>query len=52
MGKLTRVASLEEIVRSQDAFASIPDRPSLQIDTGTVSAEAAAQRIIDHYGCR
>ena len=46
--KITDVASLDEVLREHDVYASIPNRESLTIDVTTTSPEDAAGQIVDH----
>ncbi len=53
MGKLADVEIFRANQREKgDVFSPIPDRPSLAIDTTSLSPHEAAMRIIRHYGLR
>jgi hypothetical protein len=46
--KITDAASLDDVLREHDVYASIPNRESLTIDVGTTSPEDAAGQIVRH----
>ena len=46
--KIRDVASLDNVLREHDVYASIPGRDSLIIDAVAMSPEEAASRIVEH----
>ena len=47
-GKITDAASLQQVLRDHDVFASIPGVDSRRIDVAATSAEDAADSIVEH----
>ncbi len=50
--KANNLELLAEILDTYDLFSPVPERESLQIDNTDVSADEAAQQIIEHYRLR
>lgn len=46
--KIRDAASLDDVLREHDVYASIPGRDSLTIDAAAISPEEAASRIVEH----
>jgi len=48
-GKVSNLKLLHEIWEKNELFSPVPDRESLIIDITKLSAEATAQKIVEHY---
>jgi len=48
-GKVDNLKILREILEKYDLFSPVPERESLIIDNTTLSPEATARKIIEHY---
>jgi shikimate kinase len=46
-GKISDVETLQKLLSEHDVFAAVPGRESVTIDVGSLSADQAAQQIVD-----
>jgi hypothetical protein len=46
-GKISDVEKLQRLLSEHDVFAAVPGRESVTIDVGSLSADQAAQQIVD-----